>query len=119
MIRNFTKKIAFLSLAIMLTSGCVTMGKDALTVMKPEEKNYLETTLSKIYLGMTEEEVIDILGPKYYRQPFMMMWYPEVSNGKGQIRVYFWKSKVSEVKWIKIGSGGFAISLFNDIIPDK
>lgn len=70
--------------------------------MSPEEQAFA-VKLEQVKPGMSEEEVISILGDDYWVQPQMRMWYPTGSSAS-QVRVMFEDKKVRSVRWIKLGS---------------
>jgi len=92
---------------LLVLTACITVrtGQDAWQAMNQQEKQYIETKLSKVKIGMTEQEVIDILGPNYYMKPMVLLWYPEFGS-KSQVRAYFFKGKVFQVRWL-IARDGF------------
>jgi hypothetical protein len=98
---NIRYVIALLGIITLLFSGCAT-GSHALVKMSPEEREFA-AKLDKVQKGMTENEVVELLGPDYYIKPWMRIWHPP-GSGASQVRVYFWNSKVIDVRWMKLGS---------------
>jgi len=93
---------ALLAICLLLTVGCAS-GPDALAKMTPAEQEFA-AKLDTIQVGMTEEQVAEILGPEYYIKLGMRIWYPPDGGGASQARVYFWDDKVTKVRWIKLGA---------------
>ena len=98
---NIRHVTALLGIITLLLSGCAT-GSGALNKMSPEEREFA-AKLDKIQIGMTEDEVAELLGPDYYLKPWMRIWYPPGSSAS-QVRVYFSHGKVRDIRWMKLGS---------------
>ena len=102
----------FLVVVLGLILGACAMGKDALSKMSPGERTFAEK-VDQVQRGMTKEQVVAILGPEYRERNWMLIWEP-TGSGANQVRVYFIKGTVHNVRWTKLGDGAFVYEPLND-----
>lgn len=102
----------FLAVVLGLLVGACATGKDALSKMSPEERAFAEK-VDQVQRGMAKEQVVAILGREYRERNWMLIWEPTGSSAN-QVRVYFIKGTVHNVRWTKVGSGAFVYESLND-----
>lgn len=96
------KKIVYLFLVCIALTGCETSGAKGQVLITAQDKAYINETLSHIKLGMSKEDVAEIIGQRYTNQMMIIFWTPPHSGSNSQIRAYFIHNKLTRLTWLKM-----------------
>ncbi len=96
--------VGILGWSVLLYSGCMASGDDALTKMNSDEREYYDKTVSLLEIGVTYEDVVEKLGePDRGAGSARPSWKPIADDNLNQIAIYFNNGKVRKIKWMKVG----------------
>lgn len=105
-------RLAIVFLAICCFAACTTANEQALARMDGAQRTYLQDSVDKIKLGMSERQVTQILGLPTRGAGSPRVCYQTPKNEvKSEVCVRFVLYKARSVEWKQPGENGFSYNL--------
>lgn len=91
----------------LLVIGCASIPVNK--AISADDQTYIDEILSKLSLGMTKQEVAEIIKQPYSNEIMRMSWHPPHAGNRSRVQAYFYKNRLIKITWIKIIGMKFSV----------